>query len=186
MGLPVVLVSDTGDDWTQKGLPARSPLSESSVRAFAEFGGSMIAAGFGVVDDRAAAWASDDGEHWDPLPFPSEKGTSITHLTAFDDRLIAIGKTRQLTNSRVMTSIAAWMTTDGLTWESLGDGSLLADATPSAVSAMDEHLVIAGRLYTAHGSEDPGTSTMWFYDPSRGVPEGTSETDLIASSHAAS
>jgi hypothetical protein len=186
MGLPTVMVSARGEHWTPMKLPPHSPLSESSIRAFAEFGDSMIAAGFGVTSDQAAVCVSDDGEHWDPLPFASERGTSITHLTAFDDRLVAIGSTRQFTDSRVMTSIAAWMTADGLDWERLGDGALLADATPSAVSAMDEHFLIAGRLFTAHGPEDPGTSTVWFYDPSRDVPDGTSEADLGAAPHAAS
>ena len=34
-------------------------------------------------------------------------------------------------------------TSDGMAWESLGQGSVLANATPSAVSQLDDQLVVA-------------------------------------------
>jgi hypothetical protein len=177
MGLPIVWTAEDGATWTSMNLPATSPLSGASIRAFTRFGGSMIAAGSDVAEDRAAIWASDDGAHWNAVPFPAQKGTAITHLVASDGRLVAIGQTRRMTGSRIVTSIAAWRTSDGMAWESLGQGSVLANATPSAVSQLDDQLVVAGRLFAGPGPEDLGTSALWFHQPEQDEAEAAAPTD---------
>ena len=162
---PIVARSIDGVTWQQQPPDSVFVFEAVGIASIAPFADGLVAAGTDKMKGTATVWISEDGTRWHRTPFDPDPGTSIEHLMALHDRLMAVGTDFGRRRTGKPGSVAVWESRDGLLWERMNVSQLFAAGSATGVAALEHTVLIGGTLVAGHGSPwlEP-TSVAWTYD----------------------